>query len=212
MIGRTTRHPILTCGWSRYIELSITIELPATMTPDTRTEKFESLKRINSIRETNGSFRLCNSCKRLVPSRLHKVHESKLAFVTCIEFIRYKLSNFLLMYLGPSSRRRRPAASCQQQSCGFQGLRGPCTRPARLCTAHCALHCRRRASLVQERLSAHHRPGRCTTAPGVLPSATPAASDGILTAISRCNRRFMPYRRPWGRRPHAFCPVISSRA
>ena len=33
------------------------------------------------------------SCKRLVPSRLHELHESKFPFVTRIEFIRSKLSN-----------------------------------------------------------------------------------------------------------------------
>ena len=34
-------------------------------TPDTWAEKLESLERINSIRETNGNFDSCNSCKRL---------------------------------------------------------------------------------------------------------------------------------------------------
>ena len=33
------------------------------------------------------------SCKRLVPSRLHELHESKFPSVTRIEFIRSKLSN-----------------------------------------------------------------------------------------------------------------------
>ena len=65
-----------------------------TVTPDTRAEKFESFERINSIRETNGNFDSCNSCKRLVPSRLHELHESKCPFVSRIEFIRSKLSNF----------------------------------------------------------------------------------------------------------------------
>ena len=46
------------------------------------------------IRETNGNFNSCNSCKRLVPSRLHELHESKFPFVSRIEFIRSKLSNF----------------------------------------------------------------------------------------------------------------------
>ena len=41
-------------------------------TLDTWAEKFESFERINSIRETNGSFDSCNSCKRLGTSRLHK--------------------------------------------------------------------------------------------------------------------------------------------
>ena len=39
--------------------------------------KFESFERINSIRETNGNFDSCNSCKRLGTSRLHELHESK---------------------------------------------------------------------------------------------------------------------------------------
>ena len=55
--------------------------------------KFESFERINSIRETNGNFDSCNSCKRL-PSRLHELHEAKFPFVSRIEFIRSKLSNF----------------------------------------------------------------------------------------------------------------------
>ena len=46
------------------------------------------------MRETNGNFDSCNSCKRLVPSRLHELHESKFPFVSRIEFIRSKHSNF----------------------------------------------------------------------------------------------------------------------
>ena len=72
-------------------------------TPDTWAEKFESFERINSIRETNGKFDSCNSCKRLGTSRLHELHESKFPFVSRIEFIRSKLSNFLLMYSGSLS-------------------------------------------------------------------------------------------------------------
>ena len=64
-----------------------------TETPYTWAEKFESFERINSIRETNENFDSCNSCKRLV-SRLHELHESKFPFVSRIEFIRSKLSNF----------------------------------------------------------------------------------------------------------------------
>ena len=63
-------------------------------TPDTWAEKFESFERINSIRETNGNFGSCNSCKRLGTSRLHELHEPKFPFVSRIEFIRSKLSNF----------------------------------------------------------------------------------------------------------------------
>ena len=65
-----------------------------SMTPDTWAEKFESFEWINSIRETNGNFDSCNSCKRLVTRRLHQLHESKFPFVSRIEFIRSKLSNF----------------------------------------------------------------------------------------------------------------------
>ena len=63
-------------------------------TPYTWTEKFESFERINSIREKNRDFDSCNSCKQLVPSRLHEMHESKFPFVSRMEFIRSKLSNF----------------------------------------------------------------------------------------------------------------------
>ena len=64
------------------------------VTTFTWAEKFESFERINSIRETNGNFDSCNSCKRLGTSRLHELHESKFPFVSRIEFIRSKLSNF----------------------------------------------------------------------------------------------------------------------
>ena len=65
--------------------------------PGYMSRKFESFERIISIRITNGNFDSCNSCKRMVPSRLHELLESKFPFVTRIEFIRSKLSNFLLM-------------------------------------------------------------------------------------------------------------------
>ena len=58
-------------------------------------KKFESFEPINSIRVTNRNFDSCNSCKRLVSSRLHELHDSKFLFVTRIEFIGSKLSNFL---------------------------------------------------------------------------------------------------------------------
>ena len=48
----------------------------------------------NSIRETNGNFGSCNSCKRLVSSRLHELHDSKFPLISRMEFIRSKLSNF----------------------------------------------------------------------------------------------------------------------
>ena len=47
------------------------------------------------MRESNGSFDSCNSC-----SRLHELDESKLPFVSRIEFIRSKFRFFLLMYPG----------------------------------------------------------------------------------------------------------------
>ena len=54
----------------------------------------------------NGSFDSCNTCKRLVPSRLHELHESKFPFVSRIEFIRSKLSNFSAHVYGVSHSRR----------------------------------------------------------------------------------------------------------
>ena len=78
-----------------------------TVTLYTWAEKFESFERINSIRETNGNFDSCNSCKRLVPSRLHELHESKFPFVSRIEFIRSKLSNFSAHVYGDSVTRTR---------------------------------------------------------------------------------------------------------
>ena len=60
--------------------------------PGYTNKKFESFERINSIRETTGNFDSCNSCKRLVASRLHELHESKFQVVSRIEFIRSKLS------------------------------------------------------------------------------------------------------------------------
>ena len=35
---------------------------------------------MNSIRETNGNFDSCNSCKRLIHSSLHELHESKFPY------------------------------------------------------------------------------------------------------------------------------------
>ena len=54
---------------------------------------------MNLIRETNGNFDPCNSCKRLT-SRLHELYELKIPFASRIEFIRSKLTFFLLMYPG----------------------------------------------------------------------------------------------------------------
>ena len=98
-----------------------------TMTPYTRAEKFESFERINSIRETNGNFDSCNSCKRLVPSRLHELHESKFPFVSCIEFIRSKLSIFSAHVYG-----------VYETTCSSDGWRQS-PSPLRCCCASCAL-------------------------------------------------------------------------
>ena len=75
------------------------------MTPYTWAEKFESFEPINSIRETIGNFDSCNSCKRLVSSRLHEMNESKFSFVSRIEFFRSKLSNFSAHVYGVTERR-----------------------------------------------------------------------------------------------------------
>ena len=68
-----------------------------TTTSDTWAGRFESLERINSIRETNVSLDSRNWCKRLGTSLLHELHESKLPFVSRIEFIRLNFWIFLLM-------------------------------------------------------------------------------------------------------------------
>ena len=78
------------------------------MTPYTWAEKFESFERINSIRETNGNFDSCYSCEWLVPSRLHELHESKFPFVSRIEFIRSKLSDFSAHVYGVGMCYSRP--------------------------------------------------------------------------------------------------------
>ena len=39
------------------------------------------------------SFGSCNSCKRLISSRLHKLDKSKLPFVSRVELIRSNLSS-----------------------------------------------------------------------------------------------------------------------
>ena len=58
-------------------------------------KNFESFERINSIRETNGNFDSCNSCKWLVLSSLHELRESKFPFAPRIGLIR---SNFFLFF------------------------------------------------------------------------------------------------------------------
>ena len=112
IMGRSCVHPYTP---------AVDKQASVSVSPDTWAEKFESFERINSIRETNGNFDSCNSCKRLVPSRLHELHESKFPFVSRIEFIRSKLSNFsahvsgvgvgapLIVWSAPLRRARRAA-------------------------------------------------------------------------------------------------------
>ena len=90
-----------------------TMQSLLSVAPATWAEKIECLERINSIRETNGSFDSCSSCKRLAPSRLHELHESKLLFLSRIELIRSKLSNFSVNVSGVrfSSACRLPVSS-----------------------------------------------------------------------------------------------------
>ena len=64
--------------------------------------KIQIFERINSIRETNGNFDSCNSCKLLGTSSLHELHESKSPLVSRIEFMRSKLSNFSAHVYGVS--------------------------------------------------------------------------------------------------------------
>ena len=59
-----------------------------------RTDKFDTWNK--------RKFYSCNSCKRLGTSRLHELHESKFPFVSRIEFIRSKLSNFSAHVYGAS--------------------------------------------------------------------------------------------------------------
>ena len=108
--------------------------------------KFESLERINSIRETNGNFDSCNSCKRLGTGRLHELHESKLPFVSRIEFIRSKLSNFSAHVYGvtdalpatylPSERlyadsAGRPGIRCRPRHAAVPTVQLPSTSSSR---------------------------------------------------------------------------------
>ena len=80
-----------------------------SVTPYTWAENFESFERINSIRETNGNFDSCNSCKQLGTSRLHELHESKFPFVSRIEFIRSKLSKFSAHVYGAIGAENEPS-------------------------------------------------------------------------------------------------------
>ena len=97
----------------------------AILTPDTWTEKCEGFERMNSIRVTNGNFDSYNSCKRLVPSRSHELHESKVPFVTRIEFIRSKFSNLSPHVYGVTADRRggRPEVISRRPSVERRSLR-----------------------------------------------------------------------------------------
>ena len=86
-----------------------------TLTPDTWAEKFERFERINSIRETNENFDSCNSCKRLGTSRLHELRESKFSFVSRIEFIRSKISNFSAHVSGVTANRHETQIPAQRR-------------------------------------------------------------------------------------------------
>ena len=81
-------------SWRRWWPMGRSVQTHFSLTPYTWAEKIRNFERINSMRETNGNFDSCNSCKRLGTSRLHELHESKFPFVSRIEFIRSKLSNF----------------------------------------------------------------------------------------------------------------------
>ena len=118
---------------------SLVLRLPVqtvNMTPYTWADKFESFERINSIRETNRNFDSCNSSKRLVPSRSHELHESKFPFVSRMEFIRSKLSNFSAHVYGsmrclrcspatpfaPTLSPPLPSARLESQRCGLNRI------------------------------------------------------------------------------------------
>ena len=57
------------CGTADRNDAARSYGRTVTMTPDTWADKIESLERIYSIHDTNGSFHSCNSCKRLGISR-----------------------------------------------------------------------------------------------------------------------------------------------
>ena len=88
-----------------------------------RIHEQKNSKVTNEIRYvTNGNFNSCNSCKRLGTSRLHELHESKFPFVSRIEFIRSKLSNFSAHVYGVcecrfAARCRTPVVSRETRAC-----------------------------------------------------------------------------------------------
>ena len=122
MPPRLFRATVLCVGWTACVGHRV------AMTPYTWAEKFERFVRKNSMRETNGNFDSCNSCKRLVPSRLHELHASKFPFVSRIEFFRSKLSNFSAHAYGVSVwARSAPVISVYVRSypAGRHFLSGP---------------------------------------------------------------------------------------
>ena len=70
------------------------------------------------MRATNGRFDSCKSCTRLTPSRSH---ESKLSFVSRIEFIRSRLSKFSAYVSGVTGRIKAGAGTGRR---GVQWSRG----------------------------------------------------------------------------------------
>ena len=124
------------------------------------------------MRESKRSFDSCNSCnllcKRLVPSRLHQLNESKLPFVSRIRIIRSKLSVFPLMYPGSEREGGAGCAGAAVPSapgvCPVRGghRAGGAARRLAVCTQgrgqlsrRLQLTCRRREE-VTVRFVAHH--------------------------------------------------------
>ena len=107
---RSEIHVVIIISYNRAAVSPVTQRKHESATPYTWAEKFESFERINSIRETNGNFDSCNSCERLGTSRSHELHESKFPFVSRIEFIRSKLSNFSAHVYGVSTSGSAAAA------------------------------------------------------------------------------------------------------
>ena len=68
------------------------------MTPYTWAEKFESFKRIKSIRETNGNFDSCNSCKRLAVYMSCMSQNFRLFHASNLSVRNFRI--FLLMHTG----------------------------------------------------------------------------------------------------------------
>ena len=67
--------------------------------------------------------------KRLVPSRLHELHESKFLLVSRIEFIRSKLSIFSAHVYGVHSAvGGQPDAETTEQNYAWNTMLGPTTR------------------------------------------------------------------------------------